>query len=125
MGCPNFNSLYKITCMCINLLFNLATVWQSIVLTSVANPEGVPWVLWNPSFEGLPSKIPVLCVNVLRTLRSHWSYALRTVAITHVCHLIPVSRIRRAHGLHAWPSCMAFMDMLSVRERYFPRSLSR
>ena len=75
MGCPNFNSVYKITCMCINLLFNLATVWQSIVLTSVANPEGVPWVLWNPSFEGLPSKI--LFANVLCTLRSHWSYALR------------------------------------------------
>ena len=35
---------------------------------AVADPEGVPW---NPSFEGLPSKI--LCANVLPTLRSHWS----------------------------------------------------
>ena len=29
----------------------------------VADPEGVHWVPWNPSFEGLPSKI--LCANVL------------------------------------------------------------
>ena len=40
-------------------------------LTAVADPEGVPRVPWNPSFEGLPSKM--LCANV---------------------------RIRRAHGLH-------------------------
>ena len=49
----------------------IKTVWSC----PVADPEGVPWVLWNPSFEGLPSKI--LCANVLRTLRSHWSYALQ------------------------------------------------
>ena len=30
---------------------------------AVADPEGVHWVPWNPSFEGLPSKI--LCANVL------------------------------------------------------------
>ena len=41
---------------------------------AVADPEGVPWVLWNPSFEGLPSKI--LFANILRRLCSHWSYAL-------------------------------------------------
>ena len=29
---------------------------------AVADPEGVLWVLWNPSFEGLPSKM--LCTNV-------------------------------------------------------------
>ena len=41
---------------------------------AVADPEGVHWVPWNPSFEELPSKI--LCANILRTRRSHWSYAL-------------------------------------------------
>ena len=43
---------------------SLATVEDS-----VADPEGVQWVPWNPAFEGLPSKI--LCANVLLTLRSH------------------------------------------------------
>ena len=52
----------------------------------VADPEGVHWVPWNPSFEELPSKI--LCVNILRTRRPHWSYALQLhIAITHVCQL--------------------------------------
>ena len=36
---------------------------------SVADPEGVPWVPWNPSFEGLPSKI--LCENVLPIHYTH------------------------------------------------------
>ena len=39
----------------------------------VVDLEGVPWVPWNPTFEGLPLKI--LCVNVLHTLRPHWSHA--------------------------------------------------
>ena len=37
---------------------------------AVADPEGVQWVPWNPTFKGLPSKISV-CANVLHTLRSH------------------------------------------------------
>ena len=50
---------------------------------TVADPEGVPWVPWNPSLDGLPSKI--LCAKVVRTLRTHWSYALQLpVAITQV-----------------------------------------
>ena len=51
--------------------------WQCLPVSqrTVADPEGVPWVPWNPSFEGLPLKI--LCANVLCKLRSHWSYALQ------------------------------------------------
>ena len=30
--------------------------WMLNVISSVADPEGVPWVPWNPSFEGLPPK---------------------------------------------------------------------
>ena len=37
-------------------------------LYTVADPEGVQWVPWNPSFEGLPSKI--LCANVLVEISS-------------------------------------------------------
>ena len=58
----------------------------------------------NSSFEGLPSKI--LCANVLRTLRSHWSYThfSFTVAITrHACHLIPAVSIK--NSTRAWPTC--------------------
>ena len=41
----------------------------------VADPEGVQWVPWNPSFKGLPLKISV-CTNVLHTL----TLELRTLA---------------------------------------------
>ena len=37
-------------------------------------------------------------VYYAHTGATHFSF---TVAITHVCHLIPVSRIRCAHGLRA------------------------
>ena len=52
-------------------------------LKSVADPEGVQQVPWNPSFEGLPSKI--LCANVPLTLRSHEGYALQL----HSCNNSP------------------------------------
>ena len=35
----------------------------------VADLEGVPWVPWNPSVEGLPSNI--LSTNILRTPQSY------------------------------------------------------
>ena len=44
---------------------------------TVADLEGFSWVPWNPSFEGLPSKI--LCANVLCTLRPHWNNAEATL----------------------------------------------
>ena len=50
----------------------VVTVAAVLLESPVADPEGVHWVPWNPSFEGLPSKI--LCANVLtlelRTLAS-------------------------------------------------------
>ena len=55
-------------------------------------------------FEGLPSKI--LCANALRTLCSHWSYALQ-LQQQYIIHQLnahvstPVSRIQRVHGLCA------------------------
>ena len=65
----------------------------------MADPEGVPWVPWNPSFEGLPSKI--LCANILCTLCSHMELrtSASTVAIMHVS--TPVTRIQGAQ----WPTC--------------------
>ena len=72
MGAPILTVCIKLlVCVSICSLILIATVWQSIVLTSVADPEGVPWVLWNPSFQGLSSKIPVLCANVLRTVHDY------------------------------------------------------
>ena len=52
--------------------------------TAVADPEGVPWVPWNPSFEGLLSKM--LSANVLCTLYAHTgaTHLSFTVATTHV-----------------------------------------
>ena len=50
---------------------------------AVADPEEVPW---NPSFEGLPSNI--LCVNVLRTLHSHWSYFSFNSSILGECRTL-------------------------------------
>ena len=47
--------------------FNIAVVFWKAAL------------VWNPSFEGLPSKILLLCENVLHTLCSHWSYALYSI----------------------------------------------
>ena len=92
----------------------------------------------DPSFEGLPSKI--LCANVLRTLRSHWSYALQLHSSNNA-RVSPHSSIK--YSIRAWPtcrykwakqaselkqrfySCIASSaardgDMLSVRERNFP-----
>ena len=60
----------------------------------------VPWVLWNFSFEGLPSKI--LCANVLRTLRSHWSYALQLHSSNNA-RVSPHSCIK--NSTRAWPTC--------------------
>ena len=65
----------------------LAGERSKITADAVADLEGVHWVPWNPSFEGLPLKI--LCANVLRTLRPHWSYAEATrftvAKRTHAC----------------------------------------
>ena len=52
---------------------------------AVADPEGVHWVPWNPSFEELPLKM--LCtyyVHDANTGATHFSF---TLAITHVCQL--------------------------------------
>jgi len=67
---------------------------------TVADPEGVPWVLWNPSFEGLPSKI--LCANVLRTLPSHWNYALQLHSSNNA-RMSPHSCIK--YLIRTWPTC--------------------
>ena len=75
---------------------------------SVADPEGVHWVPWNPSFEELPSKI--LCANILRTRRSHWSYALQLHISNNARVSTPLSRIRRAHDL-----CSRIMSEASER----------
>ena len=65
--------------------------------SSVADPEGVHWVPWNPSFEELPSKI--LCANILRTRRSHWSYALQL----HNSNNPRVSAQNIKNSTCAWP----------------------
>ena len=36
---------------------NLEGLFAQEGYEAVADPEGVPWVPWNPSFEGLSSKI--------------------------------------------------------------------
>ena len=50
----------------------LTTAWDSAMKVAVADLEGAQWVPWNPSFEGLPSRI--LCANMLlaRCIRSQW-----------------------------------------------------
>ena len=65
---PSGTAFRMCVCMFAWLLACLLAVWPYTINLknecAVADPEGVPWVLWNPSFEGLPSKI--LCANVLR-----------------------------------------------------------
>ena len=51
---------------------------------SSSGSRGVPWVPWNPSFEGLPSKNTTYYVDHAHTGATHFSF---TVAITHVCQL--------------------------------------
>ena len=68
---------------------------------SSGRSRGVPWVPWNPSFEGLPSKI--LCANILRTLLSHWSYALQVHSSNNACVLTQFSCIK--NSTCACPRC--------------------
>ena len=64
--------LAKVCCV----LHPYSCVWIThAVCHSVADLEGVPWVPWNPLFEGLSSKI--LYASVLCTLRPHWSYRMQ------------------------------------------------
>ena len=67
---------------------------KNTMMFTVADPEGFRGC----SFEGLRSKI--LRSNVLRTLRSHWSYALNlnSIVITHVCQLTLI--LLEARGNH-------------------------
>ena len=56
---------------------------------SVADPEGVPWVPWNPSFEGLPSKkIYAKTFYLYTTLTLELCTSTSTVATMHVCQLL-------------------------------------
>ena len=77
----------------------LPTLLGMLVKTAVADPEGVPYVPWNPSFEGLPSKI--LCANVACILRSHLSYSLQLQFSSNNTRVS--TRIK--NSTHAWPAC--------------------
>ena len=68
-------------------------------MPAVADPERVPYVPWNPSFEGLPSKI--LCANVACILRSHLSYSLQLQFSSNNTRVS--TRIK--NSTHAWPAC--------------------
>ena len=67
------------------------------VISSVADPEGVPWVPWKPSFEGLPPKFYAQTFYLLyaHTGAMHFSFNSSNNARVST----PVSRIRRAHGV--------------------------
>ena len=41
--------------------------WIAGLDCSVVDPEGVPWVPWNPSLEGLPS---CTCVNSINCIKN-------------------------------------------------------
>ena len=66
---------------------------------TVADPEGVPWVPWNPSFKGLPSKI--LCNNILSTLHSHWSYAFSSNSSNNARQLLYIKNLTGAMSIRA------------------------
>ena len=65
----------------------------------MVDPKGVPSVLWNPSFEGLASKI--LCatyyVHNTHTGATHFNFNSSNNARVSTS----VTRIRRAYGLRA------------------------
>ena len=63
----------------------------------MADPEGVPWVPWNPYFEGLPSKNTMRKRSTYTTLATQFGFNGSNNARVST----PVSRIRRAHGLSA------------------------
>ena len=86
----------------------------------MADPEGVQWVLWNPSLKGsLRKYAQTYYVHYAHTGATHFSF---TVAITHDLHVsTPVSRIRRVHDLRAriyYQKHMATIETMSeARER--------
>ena len=86
-----------------------------MLISSVADPEGVQWVPWNPSLEGLPSKI--LCANRY----SHWSYALELHSSNNARPQLNNFLYRRALDLHAriyYQKRMATIETMSkARER--------
>ena len=66
----------------------------------MADPKGVPWVPWNPSFEGLPSKI-----LYAQTYYEHYAHTGATHSSFNSSNnarvSTPVSRIQCAHGPRA------------------------
>ena len=69
---------------------------------TVADPEGVQWVPWNPSFEGLP--LQTYYVHYAHTRAAHFSF---TVAITH-----DLPRNNCIKNLtHAWPTCTLYYQI--------------
>ena len=81
------------------------------VHTSVADPEGVQWVPWNPSFEVLPSKI--LCANVLTLEATYFSFK---VAITHDLNSIISCIDARMTYVHVYTT-RSIETMSEARER--------
>ena len=78
----------------------------------MADPEEVQWVPWNPSFEGLPSKI--LCANVL-TLELRTS-ASKYIAITHDLNSIISCIDARMTYVHVYTT-RSIETMSEARER--------
>ena len=58
---------------------------------SVADLEQVPWVLWNPSFEELPSKYYKCTMYSMLTLELYMHFSFTSSNNAHVS--TPVSRI--------------------------------
>ena len=73
-------------CSCLHLCPNSAS-------SSVADLEGVPWVPWKPSFEGLPSKI--LCANVLYI--AHCCPSVQTITAVPTSFLTTSTIVKSLH----------------------------
>ena len=95
--------------------FTQSSLQKGGILTwAVTDPEGVPWVPWNPSCEGLPWKYyaQMYYIHYPHTRATHFSF---TVAITHVSQLnnFLVSRIWCAHDLRA---CIYYQKHVAIIE---------
>ena len=89
-------------------------VLNRIIANSSGGSRGVPWVPWNPSFEGLPSKL--LCANILCTLLSHWSYALQVHSSNNACVSTQFSCIKNLTC--ACPRCTYILPEACGNHRY-------
>ena len=89
----------------------IADTWRLGRVRPVADPEGVPWVPWNSSLEGLPSNMRKRTTYTTLTLELRTSASALAITMDNIIRVLyypcnntrvstSVSRIWCAHGLY-------------------------